>query len=48
MGKFVERTADATTGVMDNGAAYLFFFLFYAYIIFFALKGSKIRRNSVA
>lgn len=44
MGKFVERTTDATTGISDNGSAYLFFFLFYAYIIFFALKGAKIRK----
>ena len=44
MGKFVESTTDATTGISDNGSAYLFFFLFYAYIIFFALKGAKIRK----
>ena len=44
MGKFVESTTDITTGISDNGAAYLFFFFFYAYIIFFALKGAKIRR----
>lgn len=44
MGKFVEGTTDAVTGISDNGAAYLFFYLFYAYIIFFALKGSKVRR----
>lgn len=46
MGKFVESTADTATGVMDNGMAYLFFFLFYAYIIFFALKGAKIRTKA--
>lgn len=46
MGKFVESTTDATTGISDNGSAYIFFFFFYAYIIFFALKGAKIRTNS--
>lgn len=44
MGKFVESTTDPTTGIGDNGSAYLFFFAFYAYIIFFALKGAKIRK----
>ncbi len=44
MGKFVEGTTDAATGISDNGSAYYFFFLFYAYIIFFALKGAKIRK----
>jgi len=44
MGKFVEGTTDAVTGISDNGSAYLFFFLFYAYIIFFAIKGAKIRK----
>ena len=43
MGKFVEGSANAE-GIVDNGSAYLFFFLFYAYIIFFALKGAKIRK----
>ena len=46
MGKFVESSTDAVTGIADNGSAYVFFFLFYAYIIFFALKGSKIRKKS--
>ena len=45
MGKFVESTTDVETGISDNGSAYLFFFLFYAYIIFFALKGAKIRKK---
>ncbi len=45
MGKFVEGTTDVKTGISDNGSAYLFFFLFYAYIIFFALKGAKIRKK---
>ena len=44
MGAYVESTVDATTGIADNGAAYGLFFLFYAYLIFFALKGSKIRK----
>ncbi len=47
MGKFVERSTDATTGISDNASAYLFFFLFYAYIIFFALKGAKIRKQLI-
>ncbi len=42
MGKYVESTA--VNGVADNGAAYIFFFLFYAYLIFYALKGAKIRK----
>ncbi|MCG8309737.1 MAG: MFS transporter [Cytophagales bacterium] len=46
MGKFVESSTDPATGISNNGSAYLFFFLFYAYIIFFALKGSKIRRKT--
>jgi FHS family L-fucose permease-like MFS transporter len=45
MGKYVESSADPITGILDNGSAYIFFFLFYAYLIFFALKGSKIRRD---
>lgn len=50
MGKVVDSTASALPdGSMDPatanyGIAYAFFFLFYAYIIFFALKGAKIRR----
>jgi FHS family L-fucose permease-like MFS transporter len=44
MGKFVEGTKNVD-GIVDNGAAYIFFFLFYAYIIFFALKGAKIRKK---
>lgn len=44
MGAYVESTADAVTGVVDNGSAYGLFFLFYAYLIFFALKGAKIRK----
>ncbi len=45
MGKFVETTVTPELPNGDNGAAYLFFFLFYAYIIFFALKGAKIRKK---
>ncbi|MCG8578963.1 MAG: MFS transporter [Bacteroidales bacterium] len=51
MGKVVDSTATVTNGVADPatanyGIAYAFFFFFYAYIIFFAIKGSKIRRNA--
>jgi FHS family L-fucose permease-like MFS transporter len=49
MGKVVESTGTLVDGKIDPatnnyGIAYAFFFLFYAYIIFFALKGSKIRK----
>ncbi|MBR8534018.1 MFS transporter [Carboxylicivirga sediminis] len=51
MGKVVDSTATVTNGIIDPatanyGIAYAFFFLFYAYIIFFTLKGSKIRRSA--
>lgn len=50
MGKVVDSTgtvlADGTIDPASSnyGIAYIFFFAFYAYIIFFALKGAKIRR----
>jgi len=46
MGKVVEGSTITMHGaeVTNYGSAYAFFFIFYAYIIFFALKGSKIRR----
>lgn len=51
MGRLVESTSVEVTNslgelvkVSDNWIAYTFFFFFYAYIIFFALKGAKIRR----
>ena len=50
MGKVVDSTAtvlpngDIDPASANYGIAYAFFFLFYAYIIFFALKGSKIRK----
>lgn len=49
MGKVVDSTGTVVDGRIDPatsnyGIAYAFFFLFYAYIIFFALKGSKIRK----
>jgi len=48
MGKVVENSTMTFNGaeVTNYGSAYAFFFLFYAYIIFFALKGAKIRRNA--
>jgi FHS family L-fucose permease-like MFS transporter len=53
MGKVVDSTgttlADGTIDPASSnyGIAYAFFFLFYAYIIFFALKGAKIRRKTI-
>lgn len=46
MGKVVEGSTMTMNGaeVTNYGSAYAFFFLFYAYIIFFALKGAKIRK----
>ena len=46
MGKVVENSTIVLNGteVINYGTAYAFFFLFYAYIIFFAVKGAKIRR----
>ncbi|WP_075590142.1 MFS transporter [Labilibacter marinus] len=50
MGKVVDSTgtvlADGSidSSTPDYGIAYAFFFFFYAYIIFFALKGAKIRK----
>ncbi len=43
MGKYVETTADAS-GAVDYGSAYIFFYLFFAYLIFYSVKGSKIRK----
>lgn len=51
MGNVVDSTGTINAeGVIDPascnyGIAYAFFFFFYAYIIFFALKGSKIRKK---
>ena len=42
MGKYVETTAPAG-GTPDYGSAYIFFYFFLAYLLFYALKGSKIR-----
>jgi FHS family L-fucose permease-like MFS transporter len=42
MGKYVESTTPEG-GTPDYGSAYIFFYLFFAYLIFYALKGSKIR-----
>ncbi len=53
MGKVVDATgtklADGSIDPASSnyGIAYAFFFLFYAYIIFFALKGAKIRRKTI-
>ncbi len=46
MGKVVEGSSIMVEGkeVTNYGIAYAFFFLFYAYIIFFAAKGAKIRK----
>ena len=46
MGKVVEGSTMTMNGVevTNYGSAYAFFFLFYAYIIFFALKGAKFRK----
>jgi len=43
MGKYVETTVPPEGGTPDYGSAYIFFYLFFAYLIFYAVKGSKIR-----
>ena len=48
MGKYVESTDKIMVNgheEYDYGSAYIFFFLFFAYLIYFALKGAKIRKE---
>lgn len=50
MGKVVDSSTISINGaeVTNYGSAYTFFFFFYAFIIFYAVKGAKIRNKTVS